>query len=52
VLLNRGREDFEDLSDTEWESPEVEGSEVASQRPDSTTQEMVDEYPEISGRKI
>ncbi len=48
VLLNRGREDFD--SDTEWENPEVAESEVASTRPDSTTQE-IDEYPDISGRK-
>ena len=36
-------------SDTEWENPEVADSEVASTRPGSTTAEMEDEYPEISG---
>ncbi len=48
VLLNRGRDELVD-SDTEWENPEVAESDVASTRPDSTTAEMVDEYPEISG---
>jgi len=50
VLLNRGREEDDEMSDTEWEGDQ--GSEVASQRPDSTTAEMVDEYPEISGKKL
>eukprot|EP00095_Tigriopus_kingsejongensis_P002507 maker-scaffold185_size275389-snap-gene-0.14 protein:Tk02507 transcript:maker-scaffold185_size275389-snap-gene-0.14-mRNA-1 annotation:"catenin alpha" len=48
VLLNRGR-DVDIDSDTEWENPEVAESEVASTRPDSTTTELVDEYPDISG---
>ncbi len=48
VLLNRGRDELID-SDTEWENPEVAESDVASTRPDSTTAEMIDEYPEISG---
>lgn len=48
VLLNRGR-DADIDSDTEWENPEVAESEVASVRPDSTTTELVDEYPDISG---
>ncbi len=48
VLLNRGRDELVD-SDTEWENPEVAESDVASTRPDSTTAEMIDEYPEISG---
>jgi catenin alpha len=54
VLLNRGLGD--DDSDNEWANPEVidGGSETASNRPDSTrpqstTAELVDEYPEISG---
>ena len=48
VLLNRGLGDED--SDNEWANPEVAGgSETASNRPDSTTAEMVDEYPEISG---
>ncbi|TRY67298.1 hypothetical protein TCAL_02266 [Tigriopus californicus] len=48
VLLNRGK-DVDIDSDTEWENPEVAESEVASVRPDSTTTELVDEYPDISG---
>lgn len=48
VLLNRGSEDPND-SDTEWDNPDIQDSEVGSQRPESTTAEMVDEYPEISG---
>jgi catenin alpha len=48
VLLNRGLGD--DDSDNEWANPEiVGGSETASNRPESTTAELVDEYPEISG---
>lgn len=47
VLLNRGREELD--SDTEWDNEDVANSEVASTRPDSTTTELVDEYPEISG---
>ena len=45
MLLNRA---LDDDSDTEWENPETIDSR-ATPRPESTTAEMVDEYPEISG---
>ena len=48
VLLNRAGEDGD--SDTEWENPEAtESQATVSTRPESTTAELVDEYPEISG---
>merc|ERR1712076_22084 len=48
VLLNRGFDEYAN-SDEEWENDEVAASEIASQRPESTTAEMVDEYPEVQG---
>ena len=45
MLLNRA---LDDDSDTEWENPETIDSR-ATPRPESTTAELVDEYPEISG---
>ena len=52
VLLNRAADDCD--SDTEWENQEVDSQATGTivsgtPRPDSTTTEMVDEYPEISG---
>merc|ERR1712226_1470350 len=50
VLLNRAADDVD--SDTEWENQEVDSQAtgtVGTPRPESTTTEMVDEYPEISG---